>query len=291
MNRTLRLGTRGSLLAKTQSQWVADQLVGLHIDLQIIETAGDDLNISLTKPAVPGAFVNALRQELLAGKVDFIVHSFKDLPSMPYPEILIAAVPAREDHRDVLISKNNVQFNDLPNGALIGTSSPRRVASIQQLNPTLRTKPIRGNVDSRIKKVRDGQYDAAILAAAGIKRIGRQADIAQYFDVSEIIPAPAQGALAVECRQTDYELIKILSQLDHAESRLTSTAERAVLQKLNAGCDLPIGAFASLDGNQLTLTAQFGFQAYVTKSIQINNSNDLQSAALLGESIADELRI
>ena len=129
------------------------------------------------------------------------------------------------------------------------------------------------------------------MAAAGIKRIGRQADIAQYFEVTEIIPAPAQGALAVECRRTDYELIKILSQLDHAQSRLTSAAERAVLKRLNAGCDLPIGAFASLDRNQLTLTAQFGFQGYVTKSIQINNLNDLQSAELLGESIADELRI
>jgi hydroxymethylbilane synthase len=277
-------------LAKTQSQWVANQLVGLHIDLQIIETAGDDLNISLTKPAVPGAFVNALRQELLNGNVDFIVHSFKDLPSTPHPEISIAAVPAREDHRDVLISKNNVRLTELPNGALIGTSSPRRIASIQQLNSTLRTEPIRGNVDSRIKKVRDGHYDAAILAAAGINRIGRQADIAQYFDVSEIIPAPAQGALAVECRRTDGELIKILSQLDHAQTRLTSTAERAVLQSLNAGCDLPIGAFASLKGSQLTLTAQFGFQGYVTKSIQIENLNDLQSAELLGESIAAELR-
>lgn len=291
MNKTLRLGTRGSLLAKTQSQWVANQLVGLHIDLQIIETAGDDLSISLTNPAAPGAFVNALRLELLDGKVDFIVHSFKDLPSMPHPEISIAAVPAREDHRDVLISKNSVHLDELPNAALIGTSSPRRIASIHQLNSTLRTEPIRGNVDSRIKKVRDGQYDAIILAAAGINRIGRQADIAQYFEVSEIIPAPAQGSLAVECRRNDYELIKILSQLDHAQSRLTSTAERAVLQKLNAGCDLPIGAFASLDGNQLTLTAQFGIQSYVTKSIHIENSHDLQNATLLGESIADELRI
>jgi hydroxymethylbilane synthase len=262
MNKPIALGTRGSLLAKTQSQWVADQLIkeqdDLNIELKVIKTAGDNLSISLTSPAVPGAFVNALRDALLAKEVDFIVHSLKDLPSSEHPEISLAAIPEREDHRDVLISAENVTIDKLLPGSVIGTSSPRRTSALRALNSELQARPVRGNVDSRIKKVRDGEYAGIILAAAGLKRIGREGEIAQYFGVDELLPAPAQGALAVECRKNDPEMQELLKKIDHAPTRLTSLAERAVLQGLNAGCDLAVGAFAQLDGLILKLTAELG---------------------------------
>jgi hydroxymethylbilane synthase len=262
MNKPIALGTRGSLLAKTQSQWVADQLIkvqdDLSIELTIFKTAGDNLSISLTSPAVPGAFVNALRDALLAKEVDFIVHSLKDLPSGEHPEISLAAIPEREDHRDVLVSAGNVTIDKMLAGSVIGTSSPRRTSALRALNSELQARPVRGNVDSRIKKVRDGEYAGIILAAAGLKRIGREGEIAQYFNPEELIPAPAQGALAVECRKDDLEMQELLNKIDHAPTRLTSLAERAVLQGLNAGCDLAVGAFAKLDGLNLKLTAELG---------------------------------
>jgi hydroxymethylbilane synthase len=253
----IRLGTRGSLLARTQSSWVADRIeTDRTIALSIIKTEGDDLSISLTKPSDPGVFVTALRNALLSGEVDFIVHSYKDLPSTPHPEIEIAAVPLREDHRDVLITNNNAQFHDLMPGMVVGSSSPRRVSAIKHLNPKLIAMPIRGNIDSRIRKIREGEYDAAILAAAGLSRIGLKHEISQYFDLEMILPAPAQGALAVECRKNDTKIFELLQSIDDSHTRITTTAERALLRGLNAGCDLAIGAYATLVHELITLTCE-----------------------------------
>lgn len=291
MPKTLLLGTRGSLLATLQSQWVADQLIGTDIELKIIKTSGDDLSISLMKPDEPGAFVNALRSALIAGKVDFIVHSLKDLPSSPHPELTLGAIPVREDHRDILISKNNIPLDAIEIGGVIGTSSPRRMAAIKVRNPQLIASPIRGNIDLRIKKVRDGQYAGAILAAAGLNRIGRSAEIAQYFDVEDILPAPAQGALGIECRSDDLAMINMLSKIDHALTRLTSTAERAVLRGLNAGCDLAVGAYAQFENGRLVLQAELGNlesgkSQKITESVALTSASGFEVAENLGLDVA-----
>lgn len=257
MNKRIRLGTRGSVLARTQSAWVADRIeTDLPIKLIIIKTEGDDLTISLTKPSAPGAFVNALRDSLLSEEVDFIVHSFKDLPSTPHTDIEIAAIPIREDHRDVLITNGHQQLVDLRTGSVVGTSSPRRVSAIKHLSPNLITKPIRGNIDSRIRKVREGEYDATVLAAAGLSRIDHLGEISQYFDIAMILPAPAQGALAVECRKDDLRMIDLLRSIDDQNARITTTAERALLRGLNAGCDLAISAYAMLDLGGIALACE-----------------------------------
>ena len=277
----IRLGTRGSLLARTQSSWVADRITtDRTIALTIIKTEGDDLSISLAKPSDPGVFVTALRNALLSGEVDFIVHSYKDLPSAPHPEIEIAAVPLREDHRDVLITNNKAQFRDLIPGMVVGSSSPRRVSAIKHLNPELITIPIRGNIDSRIRKIREGEYDAAVLAAAGLSRIGLQHEISQYFDLEMILPAPAQGALAVECRKNDSNMFELLQSIDDSHTRITTTAERALLRGLNAGCDLAIGAYATLVHEVITLTCeiadpQTGQQERITVTGSYNKAEEL----------------
>ena len=277
----IRLGTRGSLLARTQSSWVADRITtDRTIALTIIKTEGDDLSISLAKPSDPGVFVTALRNALLSGEVDFIVHSYKDLPSAPHPEIEIAAVPLREDHRDVLITNNKAQFHDLIPGMVVGSSSPRRVSAIKHLNPELITIPIRGNIDSRIRKIREGEYDAAVLAAAGLSRIGLQHEISQYFDLEMILPAPAQGALAVECRKNDSKMFELLQSIDDSHTRITTTAERALLRGLNAGCDLAIGAYATLVHEVITLTCeiadpQTGQQERITVTGSYNKAEEL----------------
>jgi hydroxymethylbilane synthase len=291
MSKVLVLGTRRSLLSTVQSQWVADSLIGAHIDLKIMSTKGDDLSISLMNPDEPGLFVTTLRMALLAGDVDFIVHSLKDLPSAPHPELTLAAIPVREDCRDVLISKNNIPLDQIEAGGIIGTSSPRRMAAIKARNPQLVAAPIRGNIDSRIQKVMDGQYAGAVLAAAGLNRIGRSAQITQYFEVNDILPAPAQGALGVECRSDDLEMIKLLAGIDDPLTRLTSTAERAVLRGLNAGCDLAVGSFAKFENGKLVLQAELGDldsgkSQKITESVTLASVNDLEVAEKLGLDVA-----
>lgn len=255
----LRLGTRGSKLALTQSQMVADLIkpvIKRDIELVIIKTEGDENQGSLMNPIRPGVFVSSIRDALLAGEVDLIVHSFKDLPSARILGLDLVAVPKREDARDVLISRTGEELEQLPAGAKVGTSSPRRAARINYLRPDLVTVPIRGNVDSRIQKVRDGEYDAVILAAAGIKRLNRASEITEYLTDEQLLPAPAQGALAIEIRNGDRDLAKAISKLDDFESRIITTAERAVLVGIGASCRTAIGAHATLDKNKLHLVAE-----------------------------------
>ncbi len=256
----MRLGTRASLLARTQSATVGDawsQATGLPWEEVLITTAGDDTSVPLNQPGQPGVFVSALRAALLAGEVDVIVHSFKDLPSAPALGIHLAAVPEREDARDVLVSTGNLRLEQLPEGAVLGTSSPRRAQRMLALRPDLRVEPIRGNVDTRIRKVRDGEYDATILALAGLRRIGREKEAAQILAVEQLVPAPAQGALAVECRQGDRALMDQLKSLNHKPSMLRAAAERAVLVGVEAECTTAVGAYAEIDRKgELTLTAE-----------------------------------
>ncbi|MEU6719482.1 hydroxymethylbilane synthase [Nonomuraea sp. NPDC046802] len=253
---TLRLGTRRSLMATTQSQMVADaytERTGRPVELVGVTTFGDVTKAHLAQLGGTGVFVNALRDKLIEDEIDFAVHSLKDLPTTQDPRFTLAAIPARHDHRDALVGP--CKFADLAPGARVGTGSPRRVAMLSALRPDLEYVPIRGNADTRIGKVTSGELDAVVLASAGLTRIGRSADIAQIFEIEELLPAPGQGALAVECRSDRPDLVKFLSVLDDPRTRSAVTAERAVLSALEAGCSAPVGAFAVDDGHTLNLTA------------------------------------
>jgi hydroxymethylbilane synthase len=253
---TLRLGTRRSLLATTQSQMVADaysERTGDAVELVGVTTFGDVTKAHLAQLGGTGVFVTALRDKLLENEIDFAVHSLKDLPTKQDPRFALAAIPTRHDHRDALVGPH--KFADLAPGARVGTGSPRRIAMLSALRPDLEYVPIRGNADTRIGKVASGELDAVVLASAGLTRLGRSADIAQIFEIEELLPAPGQGALAVECRADRPDLIEALSVLDDPRTRSAVTAERSVLNALEAGCAAPVGAFAADDGHTLNLTA------------------------------------
>jgi hydroxymethylbilane synthase len=243
-------------MATTQSQMVADdytRLTGRAVELVGVTTFGDVTKAHLAQLGGTGVFVSALRDKLMEGEIDFAVHSLKDLPTKQDPRVTLAAIPARHDHRDALVGR--VRFADLAPGARVGTGSPRRVAMLRAMRPDLEYVPIRGNADTRIGKVTSGELDAVVLASAGLTRIGRDAEIAQIFEVEELLPAPGQGALAVECRSDRADLIEFLSVLDDPRTRSAVAAERAVLAALEAGCAAPVGAFAADDGHTLNLTA------------------------------------
>jgi hydroxymethylbilane synthase len=255
---TLRIGTRGSVLARTQTGIVADALVaasGVHVELVTVRTLGDDHPGSLAAMPEPGVFVSTLWNALLAGDVDVAVHSMKDLPSAPVAGIALGAVPLREDPRDALVSATGDGLVDLPPGARIGTGSPRRAARLRALRPDVAPVDLRGNVDSRLARVTDGELDAVVLAVAGLTRLGRAHVITEVLDPDAMLPAPAQGALAIECRADDDATRTLLAALDDAPSRLRALAERAVLAAVGASCASAIGALATLDGAVLTLVA------------------------------------
>jgi hydroxymethylbilane synthase len=272
---TLRLGTRRSALATTQSTWVADQLRTLGHEVELVElvTEGDTSNAPLSTLGGTGVFAAALRQALLAGDVDLAVHSLKDLPTEPEPGLVIAAIPPREDPRDVLVSTSGAGLGELPAGAIVGTGSPRRVAQLAALGLGLEFKDIRGNVDTRIALARDGAVDAVVLARAGLARLGRLAEVAEVIDPLQMLPAPGQGALAVECRMDDPATITLLSVLDDPDTRAAVTAERALLAALEAGCSAPVGALAEIvegqDGVELSLR---GFVGAVDGSFDLRRS-------------------
>ncbi|MEV6958912.1 hydroxymethylbilane synthase [Streptomyces sp. NPDC051207] len=252
-DKALRLGTRRSRLAMAQSGQVADavsQVTGRPVELVEITTYGDTSREHLAQIGGTGVFVTALRDALVRGEVDFAVHSLKDLPTTQPEELVLAAVPVREDPRDVIVARDALKFTDLPRGARIGTGSPRRMA---QLNAYARshgldieTVPIRGNVDTRIGFVRDGKLDAVVLAAAGLNRIGRSDEVTDFLSVDTVLPAPGQGALAIECAAHDADLIAALAELDDPFTRAAVTAERSLLAALEAGCSAPVGALADL---------------------------------------------
>ncbi|MET8074704.1 hydroxymethylbilane synthase [Streptomyces sp. NPDC005303] len=251
--KALRLGTRRSRLAMAQSGRVADavsQVTGRPVELVEITTYGDVSREALAQIGGTGVFVTALREALLKGEVDFAVHSLKDLPTGQPDELALAALPEREDPRDVLVARDALKFTDLPRGARIGTGSPRRTA---QLNAYARahgldieTVAIRGNIDTRVRFVRDGELDAVVLAAAGLQRIGRIDEVTDFLSVDTVLPAPGQGALAIECTADNADLIAALGELDDPFTRVAVTAERSLLAALEAGCSAPVGALADL---------------------------------------------
>jgi len=260
--RTLRLGTRRSALALAQAELVADALRADGHDVQLVEvvTEGDRSAQALTSLGGTGVFVAELRQRLLADDIDLAVHSLKDLPTADADGLVIAAVPQRADPRDALVSREGFALAELPAGTFVGTGSPRRAAQLHATGLGLSVVPIRGNVDTRLRKVAEGEVDAVVVAAAGLARLGRLDEASEILDPAQMLPAPGQGALAVECRQRDEGLQAALAALlDDEATRAAATAERIVLARLEAGCTAPVGALADVaegdEGLELYLRA------------------------------------
>lgn len=245
---TLRLGTRRSALALAQSGLIAQALreVGHNVELVEVTTHGDTSTDAVAALGT-GVFVNELRRALDAGEVDLAVHSLKDLPTAPSPEVALAAVPRRADPRDALVARDGATLAELPSGARIGTGSPRRAAQLRALGYGLEVVPIRGNVDTRIGKVASGEFDGVVVALAGIDRLGRRDVVTEVLDPGQMLPAPGQGALAVECRASDPDFAAALAAaLDEPTSRAAVIAERTLLAHLEAGCTAPVGALADV---------------------------------------------
>jgi hydroxymethylbilane synthase len=247
VTRPLRLGTRGSALAMAQSGQVAQAVTdktGRQVELVEITTSGDISREAISQIGGTGVFVSALRDALLADEIDLAVHSYKDLPTAPAEGLILAAVPAREDPRDVLVARDGLTLSELGTGARIGTGAPRRIAQLNALGLGIECVPIRGNVDTRIRKVTDGELDAVVLARAGLARLGRLDSVTEVLDPMLVLPAPAQGALALECRVGDTDLTELLGILDDPETRAAVAAERSLLAALEAGCSAPVAAWA-----------------------------------------------
>ncbi|AIF41598.1 porphobilinogen deaminase [Dermacoccus nishinomiyaensis] len=244
----IRLGTRRSHLAMTQSTWVAEQLRahGHAVEIVEITTEGDVNRASLAQMGGTGVFAAAIRRALLDGEVDMAVHSLKDLPVAPEPGLVIAGIPVREDPRDTLIARDGLTLGELPAGAVVGTGSPRRAAQLQALGLGFEIRDIRGNIDTRMGYVTSGELDGVILARAGLARVERTDAISETIDPLQMLPAPGQGALGLECREGDARVIAALAELDDADTRAAVTAERAVLGALEAGCAAPVGALAEI---------------------------------------------
>ncbi len=243
----IRIGTRGSLLATTQAGTIRDQLIagGHRAELVIITTEGDRSAKPVAEIGV-GVFTAALREAIAAGQVDMAVHSYKDLPTAPDERFVIAAVPRREDPRDALVARDGLVLGELPAGSVIGTSSVRRAAQLRALGLGLEIRPLRGNLDTRLNRVSSGDLDAIVVARAGLARLGRLGDVTETLEPVQMLPAPAQGALALECRAGDTGLAALLAGFDDPDSRVAVTAERTLLAKLEAGCSAPVGAIAEV---------------------------------------------
>jgi hydroxymethylbilane synthase len=293
-DRPLRVGTRASLLARTQSETVAAALrASLDREVVLVEvtTEGDVNRASLASMGGAGVFVSALRDALLRGEVDVAVHSLKDLPTDPCEGVALAAVPLREDPRDVVVARDGLTLGELPAGSRVGTGSPRRAAQLHALGLGLDVVAVRGNVDTRIGKVRSGEYDAVVLARAGLARIDRLDEVTEVLDPLQMLPAPGQGALAVECRADD-QLATDLGELDDPRVRATVTAERAVLATLEGGCSAPIGAMAEVaegeDGEEIWVRA-VALSLDGSLSVRMSATGDPTDALDVGTRLAKEM--
>ncbi|HET6876133.1 MAG TPA: hydroxymethylbilane synthase [Jatrophihabitans sp.] len=247
LTRTLRIGTRASSLARTQTDAVAAAL-GVPVEIVPIVTEGDRSRAALAQIGGTGVFVSALRRALVDEEIDLAVHSFKDLPTAAFAGVVVGAVPVREDPRDALVARDGLTLGELPPGSRIGTGSPRRAAQLRALGLGLEIVDLRGNVDTRLARVRGhsdaADLDAVVLAYAGLRRLGRAEVVTEVLDPIQVLPAPAQGALAVECRAADAPVLDVLRTIDHPETRCAVAAERALLAALEAGCSAPVGALA-----------------------------------------------
>lgn len=291
----IRLGTRASVLARTQSGHVAAALsTALDREVVLVEvtTDGDVNGAPLASFGSTGVFVSALRDALLRGDVDVAVHSLKDLPTAAAAGITLAAVPVREDPRDVLVARDGLTLGELPPGARVGTGAPRRVAQIAALGLGLELVPLRGNVDTRLGRVRDGDLDAVVLARAGLARLDRVAEVTETLDPLQVLPAPGQGALAVECRADDPLAADVRRALDDPGTRACVTAERVVLADLEAGCSAPVGALADVvegeEGPELWLRA-VALSPDGALSVRLSGSGPVDEPEAVGHELAGRM--
>lgn len=288
---TIRLGTRRSQLALAQSGTIKTRLenLGARVETVEIETTGDNDMSSLAQIGGQGLFTKQLQIALLKQQIDLAVHSLKDLPTADHPQLMVAAIPFREDRCDALITNNGQGLQELPAGAVVGTGSVRRTAQLLKIRPDLTLRDIRGNVDTRIAKLKQGQYDAIVLAVAGLKRLGLEHHVSHVFSTTEMLPAVGQGALGLEIRRDDDRTGKWVEQLNDPASFFAAISERAMLQKLYAGCLSPVGADSTINDDKIVLTgivlARDGSQAISASETARLTDNPLQ----LGQAVADKL--
>lgn len=291
--KTIVVGSRKSQLALTQTNWVINEIRQLQLpynfEVKEITTKGDRiLDVTLSKVGGKGLFVKEIEIAMLNGEIDMAVHSMKDMPSELPEGLVIASVPKRVDHRDAFISKKYDSLMSMPSGAVVGTSSLRRSAQILAKRPDLEIKWIRGNIETRLRKLEEGQYDAIILAAAGLKRMGWSRDyVTEYLSIDDCLPAVGQGALAIQCREEDKELLQLLSRINDDATMRTVMAERSFLHRLEGGCQIPIAAYAEIaSGGRIRLT---GLVAEPDGTVIIRDSMEGTDPKKLGKQLADEL--
>ena len=263
MRKQIRIGTRASALALWQAEWVKSELEkrypGVTVTLMKIKTTGDKiLDVPLAKVGGKGLFVKEIEEAMLENEIDIAVHSMKDVPTFFPDGLHLSCITKREDARDALLSRNNVAFKDLPKGANVGTSSLRRQAQLMSLRPDFVIHQLRGNVGTRLQKLKEGKFDAIILAAAGVKRLGLEANVSEYLSPEISLPAIGQGALGIECRVDDRELNDMIAFFNHTDSRTCVTGERALLRRLEGGCQVPIACYGQVKNGKLTLIGLVG---------------------------------
>jgi hydroxymethylbilane synthase len=287
----LRVGTRGSALALAQTALAIDALrqrwPGLDVRVERITTTGDarrDVPLSVLGR---GAFVSELETALRERRIDVAVHSAKDLPSQLTPDLRITAVLERADPRDVVVSRGGAGLRDLPAGARVGTGSPRRECQLRAARPDLEVLGVRGNVDTRLRKLATGEYDALVLAAAGLLRLGRGDEITEWLDADTMIPAVAQGAIAVQTRADDAEIVDLVAPIDHGPTAVAVTAERAFLARLGAGCTAAVAAHATTDGHEVSVLGLIGSPD--GRLVRGTRTAPADDAAALGDALAQAL--
>jgi hydroxymethylbilane synthase len=291
--KVVRIGTRGSPLAVWQAEWIRSRLLALYpqyeTELVKIKTTGDKItDVPLAQVGGKGLFVKEIETALLGGRIDLAVHSMKDMPAEIPPGLCIGAMPERENPLDVLISRNGQLFEDLSKGARLGSSSLRRGAQVRHVRPDVTVHPLRGNLDTRIRKLETEGLDAIIVAAAGVKRLGLKARITEYLPEAIMLPAIGQGALAIETREDDDSICRLIAPLDHRETRLAVESERAFLARLEGGCQVPIAARAKVVGDELQIT---GLVAEVDGSVLLRETSTgpVDQHEKLGVELADRL--
>ena len=292
---TINIGTRGSKLAIHQTKIVLKKISELYpnikLNTKVIKTKGDILlDQDLTKVLDKGFFTSEIQEALYANEIDLAVHSLKDLPTTISEKSKIVAILKREDHRDVFVSNHKTPLNYFDNYKKIGTSSLRRKSQLLSINKNLKILPIRGNVDTRIQKMLDGNYDGLVMAAAGVKRLGLEKHITEFFDLDTMLTAPGQGAIAIEIRNSDDDLKKLISKLNHDETNMCVSAERSFLKTLGGGCHVPFAAFASIKNEKMKINAFVGSldgELTIKDCISGNKENYLR----LGEEIAQRILV
>ncbi len=293
--RRIVIGTRGSALALKQSEIVQEKLLTTHpelsIALKIIKTEGDNNSAPIPLDVVgKGWFTKEIEHELEENHIDLAVHSLKDLPEEMPNGLIIGAFLNREDSRDCLVTKHNVSLNQLPSHAIIGTDSIRRRVQLEKLRSDIEVRSIRGNVPTRIKKMEEGEYDAVVLAVAGLKRLGLQNKISEYFEIDTMTPAPGQGILAVQTRSTDLELMGFLHEIDEKEVRAIAEIERYFSQAVGGGCKQPVGVYTTCNDGVVVITAMVASKGGDSKIFRSTLSGNLSDGTLLAKQLAEQMR-